>query len=381
MRRTKHDHGNLFGTVLIYEIKKIVLNRFTVITLIILTGYSLIQGVFQAEQMGDYAARTRDLRRAIDGREIDDELLAEMVAAADEYGVFWNESNCTYEGIAGWVRSIVGYGRPLSDYNADAVYQARLVLFRSSLTDAEKAYWYDQEEELKKPIVLHSHDEAQGLNDIILSIPLIMLFVITLFLSQIFAGEVRDRTDPLLRCTQGGWSATYWAKITAAVIVTLCLAVFTSFVSIVTSLVLWGNNGWDAAVQNVLPMVARPMTIGGFVVIQITVALASSILLSVITCFLSECLNNPVAVMTSVFGGFLAILAGVRMVPYNIRPISQILYLLSPMDMDSVTVLYEYRLIGWDGHFLTAWQFVPILYMTIAVVLIVVGRFVYMKRN
>ena len=173
-----------FGTILSFELKKIIRNRFTVITLIILTGYSLMQGVFQAEQTGDYAARTRELRMAIDGREIDDELLAEMVAAADEYGVFWNETNCTYEDLAGWVRKVVDYGKPMSAYDSDTIYQARLssideAMQMEILTEVEKEYWYDQEELVRKPLIWHSSDEAQGLIDIVLSIPLIMLFMIT----------------------------------------------------------------------------------------------------------------------------------------------------------------------------------------------------------
>ena len=68
---------SLFGTLFFYEIKKILKNRFTVILLIVMTVYSLMQGIFQSEQMGDYADRTRELKMAIDGREIDDTLLAE----------------------------------------------------------------------------------------------------------------------------------------------------------------------------------------------------------------------------------------------------------------------------------------------------------------
>ena len=133
---------SLFGTLFFFEIKKILKNRFTVILLIIMTGYSLMQGVFQAEQMDDYAARTRDLKMAIDGRAIDDSLLAEMTEAADEYGVFWNETNCTYQALCDWVRKVVDYGRPLADYNADSVYQIRQDTIREGwelcvLTDGE----------------------------------------------------------------------------------------------------------------------------------------------------------------------------------------------------------------------------------------------------
>ncbi|MBP3277916.1 MAG: hypothetical protein J6M44_03055 [Butyrivibrio sp.] len=377
---------SLFGTLFFYEIKKILKNRFTVVLLIVMTVYSLMQGVFQSEQMGDYADRTRELKIAIDGREIDDSLLAELYDAADEYGVFWNETNCTYEALCDWVRKIVDYGRPIADYDADAIYQIRKDTILEgmglcALTDGEKQYWEEQEVQVAKPLVWHSFDEMYGLFDIVQATPLLMLFVVTLLLSQIFAGEVKDKTDPLLRCTRGGWGATYVAKISAAVVSIFFLTVLFGGISILTSLVLWGNNGWDAMVQNLMPLTSVPMTMGVFFGRQILVAFAACLFLTIATCFLSECLNNPVVVMGAVFGGFLLILAGARQIPMVIRPLSQFLYLLSPIDMASPNVLYEFRLVGFGGHYLTALQFAPILYLVISVVAVVVGYFIYLRRN
>ncbi len=377
---------SLFGTLFFYEIKKILKNRFTVVLLIVMTIYSLMQGVFQSEQMGDYADRTRELKMAIDGREIDDSLLAELYDAADEYGVFWNETNCTYEALCNWVRKIVDYGRPIADYDADTIYQIRKDTILEgmelcALTDGERQYWEEQEAKVSKPLVWHSFEEMYGLFDIVQATPLLMLFVVTLLLSQIFAGEVKDKTDPLLRCTRGGWGATYVAKISAAVVSIFFLTVLFGGISILTSLVLWGNNGWDAMVQNLMPLTSVPMTMGVFFGRQILVAFAACLFLTVATCFLSECFHNPVVVMGSVFGGFLLILAGARQIPMVIRPLSQFLYLLSPIDMASPNVLYEFRLVGFGGHYLTALQFAPILYLVMSVVAVVVGYFIYLRRN
>ncbi len=377
---------SLFGTLFFYEIKKILKNRFTVVLLIVMTIYSLMQGVFQSEQMGDYADRTRELKMAIDGREIDDSLLAELYDAADEYGVFWNETNCTYEALCNWVRKIVDYGRPIADYDADTIYQIRKDTILEgmelcALTDGERQYWEEQEAKVSKPLVWHSFEEMYGLFDIVQATPLLMLFVVTLLLSQIFAGEVKDKTDPLLRCTRGGWGATYVAKISAAVVSIFFLTVLFGGISILTSLVLWGNNGWDAMVQNLMPLTSVPMTMGVFFGRQILVAFAACLFLTVATCFLSECFHNPVVVMGSVFGGFLLILAGARQIPMVIRPLSQFLYLLSPIDMASPNVLYEFRLVGFGGHYLTALQFAPILYLVMSVMAVVVGYFIYLRRN
>ena len=377
---------SLFCTLFYYEIKKIVKNRFTIILLIVIAAYSLMQGVFQAEQMSDYSDRTRELIRAIDSRAIDDSLLDEMTAASDEYGVFWNETNCTYQALCDWVRKIVDYGKPIGDYDADAIYRIRQDTIKEgmelcALTEGEEKYWAEKETQIAKPLIWHSFEEMYGLLDIVQSMSLIMLFVITLLLSHIFAGEIKDKTDPLLRCTRGGWGITYAAKISAAVVTIFLLTVLFGGISIVTSLALWGNNGWDAMVQSLMPLTSEPLTIGAFFGRQILVSFAACLFLTVATCFLSECLNNPVAVMGAVFGGFLLILAGAREIPMVIRPLSQFLYLLSPIDMASPNVLYEFRLVGFGGHYLTALQFAPILYVGISVLAVVVGYFVYLRRN
>ena len=85
--------------------------------------------------------------------------------------------------------------------------------------------------------------------------------------------------------------------------------------------------------------------------------------------------------MGAVFGGFLLILACARQIPMVMRPLSQFLYLLSPIDMASPNVLYEFRLVGFGGHYLTAYQFAPILYLVMSVVAVVVGYFIYLRRN
>lgn len=377
---------SLFCTLFYYEIKKIVKNRFTIILLIVIAAYSLMQGVFQAEQMSDYSDRTRELERVIDGRVIDDTLLHELCESADEYGVFWNETNCTYQALCDWVRKIVDYGKPIGDYDADAIYRIRQDTIKEgmelcALTEGEEKYWAEKETQIAKPLIWHSFEEMYGLLDIVQSMSLIMLFVITLLLSHIFAGEIKDKTDPLLRCTRGGWGITYAAKISAAVVTIFLLTVLFGGISIVTSLALWGNNGWDAMVQSLMPLTSEPLTIGAFFGRQILVSFAACLFLTVATCFLSECLNNPVAVMGAVFGGFLLILAGAREIPMVIRPLSQFLYLLSPIDMASPNVLYEFRLVGFGGHYLTALQFAPILYVGISVLAVVVGYFVYLRRN
>ena len=49
--------------------------------------------------------------------------------------------------------------------------------------------------------------------------------------------------------------------------------------------------------------------------------------------------------------------------------------------MTSESALREYRLIGRSGHYLTALQFAPVLYIAISIALITSGYFIYTNKK
>ena len=249
------------------------------------------------------------------------------------------------------------------------------------LTESEKEYWQVQEKKLSTPIIWHYTEEINGLISTLISLPLIMLFATTLLLSQIFSGEIKDKTDSLIKCTVGGWSATYLAKVTAAFICTLFLNIVIEAISVLTSIFLWGKDTWSIPIQLFMPLTSYSMTIGQFIRAQLIMITATCLLMTAVTCFLSEILKNPVAVMSGVFGSFLIIYIGSNRIPYSRRAVSQLLCLLSPIYMTSGSALCEYRLIGRSGHYLTALQFAPVLYIAISIALITSGYFIYTNRK
>ena len=117
-----------FGTLLFYEFRKILMLRSTQILLIVLATYLIMQVLSQIGQMDDFDIKTQDLQHSIDGRQIDDALIAETAEAAYKLGQpyeCFNETNCTYMGLTGWLRQAVDYGKPLTEYDAELVYQER----------------------------------------------------------------------------------------------------------------------------------------------------------------------------------------------------------------------------------------------------------------
>lgn len=374
-----------FCTILFYEMKKILTARVALFLFIFIAAYSIIQGIFQATQIDDFDIETGDMQHSIVGRPIDDELIAETAEAAYSLGMpfeCWNYSNCTYMKVSSWLKQIIDDNSKLTDYNAESVYQKRDSSVNESmdsmkLTAGEKEFWHAQEENLDKPIIWRFPEGIRGLISIQITLPLIMLFVTTLLLSRIFAGEIEGKTNPLIRCTVGGWGTTYLAKIAAAFICTLFITIVIEAISVFTSFVLWGNDEWNIPIQLFTPLTTYPITIGQFIMVQLVMITATGLLITAFTCFLSGILKNPVVVMGSVFGSILTLYISSNCIPYSRRMPSQLLCLLSPIYMTSESVLSEYRLIGRSGHYLTALQFAPILYLAISAVLTVTGYYIY----
>ena len=112
-------------------------------------------------------------------------------------------------GLTGWLRQAVDYGKPLTEYDAELVYQEREnaiceKMNLMNLSSGEKEYWEKQEDTVSKPFIWNYTNEIEGLYHIMVAVPIVMLFVTVLLLSQIFAGEVKDKTDPLIRCAIRG---------------------------------------------------------------------------------------------------------------------------------------------------------------------------------
>jgi hypothetical protein len=100
-----------FRTIFYYEWKKIWMSRITLVAFVVLFAFSLLQGVMEVR--GNYPDGSIELFQEIDGRTLDDDLLKELHAAADEYGTFWNETNYIYMELCDFVRECVGYARRL----------------------------------------------------------------------------------------------------------------------------------------------------------------------------------------------------------------------------------------------------------------------------
>ena len=108
--------------------------------------------------------------------------------------------------------------------------------------------------------------------------------------------------------------------------------------------------------------------------------LAAAILYTLTAIVLSEVTKNELASMGILVGMNFAFFALSMFVPASPRVLSQALA-MAPMTFISPRFLYEFRLVGLAGHFMPAWQFVPLLYLGISAVLLLVCARHYLGKK
>ena len=373
--RKKHCFADLYR----FELKKILKNKVAVVSFIIFFLFSFIQGVFEVR--GNIDPAVLDKYDTINGRAVDEELMNELLAVTDEVGNVSEEGEA-YTDLRDMVKKIIGAGASFNDLTIDRVYRDRLTSITEGyedarLTEGEIAYWQEREAEIEKPFVFHDSVVMSGVFHGITNYAMIMLFIIAVSLSSIFAYETQRRTDAMIRSTINGIKELYFAKVLAGmtyVMISLVLYVASFLICIGAT---WGFRGMDMSIISYLPFTQMDMTGWQLAGILITVLFLGTMLVSAFALFVSNLSRNSIATMAIVTGVYLGMFAASTVIPMKMRFLSQTLSLL-PSTFISERLVYEYRLIG-SGGYLRAYQVAPVLYIGLTLVLIFSGYLLYKK--
>ena len=181
----------------------------------------------------------------------------------------------------------------------------------------------------------------------------------------------------MIRATINGNAKLYFAKVLAgfSYVMTCLLLIVVGFLTYLGF--RWGFSGMNAAVQVYWPLAAENMSLWKLEGIIIVMLVVFALLLSAFALFVSNLTRNGVATMAIVIGGCLGMFALSTSIPMEHRFVSQIVQLLSPSVISS-RLVYEFRLINM-GKYFTVYEFVPMLYIFLSVLLIVMGYFIYRK--
>lgn len=394
------------GALLKFEIKKIIMKKSTMVTFLILFGIQVLLGIvgsLGSTYVNDVFVETHAERNRIDrehgiamsGRVIDEALLAEV---RENYGGFdwsmegyqwteeYNREVRKYEDLAMRIRRWgSGTGYSFDNMTEEVLYelreQSRESMWSSyELSDAEKAYWTVKDAEVEKPFVYEYALGYEMLTDMqgMYMTCMLMTFFIAISMVTVFAEEHTRKTDQLILCTRLGKGKAYFAKILAGSLVVFIINLFFVVILVAGRFYSFGAEGFDAAIQ-VVAVAAEwysyPLSMGQVLSIMSGLLLLSSVMVAVFSMLLAEVLRNSIGAMAVVVG----LLFAARLVP--IPPYFKVLsqaWNYFPINLLKIdTGFTDLRLVNLFGVQLTSWQFAPILYAVLIVLMVILGSKVY----
>lgn len=394
------------GTLLGYEIKKIIMKKSTVVAFFLLFALQIflaISGSLGSTYVNDVFYETHSERNRIDrehgialsGRAIDDKLLAEVQEAYAK--IDWSNREYMWtDAYKNEVRKYLDFINHLKEWwgssffttdnmNEETLYdlreQSRDSMWEAyELSEQEKAYWREKDAEVEIPF---TYEYALGFELLVdmnggYMTCMLITFFIAISMVTVFADEHTRKTDQLILCTPYGRGKAYFAKILAGSIVVFEVNLLFTVTVVAGKFFSYGTEGFGAAIQAVLaPWYSYSLTMGQALLLMTCLLFLSSVMVAIFAMLLAEILRNSIGAMAVVIGLLLA----ARMIPISpsFGVLSQAWNYL-PINLLKVDQGFlDLRLVNLFGLQLTSWQFAPILYIAVMVLMVFVGEKVYRK--
>lgn len=393
------------GTLIRFEIKKIVMKKSTIAVFVLLFGIQVflaMTGSLGSTYKNDVFVETHAERNRIDrehgialsGRAIDDQLLAEMQEAYADFD--W--SNPDYWWMEEYNQGVrrygdleyrlklwgLGTGHSFDNMSSEVLYDLRAKQRDSmweayELSDAEKTYWQEKDAEVEIPFIYEytlAYDSLIGMQGMYMTC-MLMTFFIGISMVTVFADEHIRKTDQLILCARFGKGKAYFAKILAGSLVVFGVNVLFAGVLLIGRFLSYGTEGFGAVIQLVAPWYSYPLTMGQALLMMIGLLLLSGVMTAVFAMLLAEVLGNSVGAMAVVVG----LLFAARLVPIppSMGVLSQV-WNYMPINMLKVDEGFlDLRTVNLFGLQLTGWQFAPVLYVVMIGLMVLGGSRLYRR--
>jgi len=312
--------------------------------------------------------------KMLDGRAIDDALIKESLDAlySPDY-TQWRR----YDEINDLLWDVKPDYRRSGGMDEKTFYDAWLELVFSSmdslyLTEGERAFWQKQVEKIETPFIYRYNLAWKNiLGNQCLTIALLVVLLLSICLSGMFAEETRLKADQLVLCTKNGRNRTYYAKMIVGVIFGVFSALVLYGVSFGFNFFFYGIKGYGSVLQQIAAASPFPVSVGQAVLILFGLTLLAAVLESVFAMWLSLRLDNHVAGM-AVIVGMMFLTLFVRL-PEHFRVLSQI-WGFFPTNLIAVGRFFDSRLVPFFGKYFTNFQFGVILYSACIVLFVWFGK-------
>lgn len=374
-----------FGTLYIFELKKILGQRLVLVSLLLgvvmIFGWNLLTfsstgyyyNVYDAQdrtverQIGNYGeveALCRDYMRGLSGQLLDDSLMEQLAAGYADSDTGTILSNLDSYSPFAYLNTMLGQdGVTAQSFYRDKV--RRFVVNQEDclLTDKEVDYWQEKASSLG-PFTL---DYAGGWHSMAWDSGLLCQVAVLLSamcLCRLFSEEHRTRTDQLVLASARGKTTAFWARWCAGVSFAAGLTLVFSGVYILVYGGFYGLDGFSTALQlwrqGVAPL---HLSMGGYVLVMLALLVLACVMTVAFVMLLSEWLRSAVLALVVPF-----LLSGITVLGLfqgGGRLVQQITSYL-PFSRVSIATLTDYYLAPFR---LNAIQFSFLLYVLLSLAL------------
>lgn len=395
-----------FGVLYRYECKKLLSRKIVWISFsvciitIVVSLFAPFLGSYYAEGEfidTNYRMQQIDKRysEALSGREINQELLEETIAAyrkiPDVAGMNYTMTEeyqqyaRPYSEIFNFIRRTTGMqtSEVIRSWQPDEndLYAKRQIWLTSSwkdlgLSKGEMDFWREREEQIKTPYVYQEYRVYDIMISSYQTVGLFVWMLLAICLSGIFSDEHTRKTDQIILSSPLGKKKLYWAKIVTGVSFAAISTILLFTFLFVIAICLYGMEGFQAAFQFIYTDNSDNITCGQAVMIAYGNMIIAAVITSVFVMVLSELLRSNIAAVAISTG--LLILNMIVMIPAQYRVLAQIWAWLPWCFLTPWNVFSNYT-ISIFGHYLTSWQAVPMIYMITSVMLAVIGKPIYQR--
>ena len=370
-----------FGTLLGFELKKLLINKVTILMLFLFTG--LLFGITMLEYLviapDDRYVAQREF--ALEGKKLDDIMLKRIEDEAEKYGSLTRiDGNSIYYHLAQYLIRALGTYLNVPDtvsavsttpLTAESFYQNREntleYLFDNFLLEEnEKAFWRSKESEITKPFTWKANYGISAMRRNYGMLITLAMLTIGICLSGIFASESRYRTDALIECTMEGKGTLPLVKILAGELFSLIVSFLLLAAAQLPNILFNGFHGFETACQIIAPFFSYTWTSGKLLLVYTGVYFLASLLIGSIAIVLSKLINNMIAVSGCIC--FTVLLDLFTTIPSEFRILSQIRS-FTPLQVLINSSVMDPRLLRVGQRYLTVFQSAPIIYGVITIVL------------
>lgn len=233
--------------------------------------------------------------------------------------------------------------------NGIGFYERRLEKIKNGLnmdysygnyTEKEKQFWMEKAQSVKTPF-LFGNTETWNLIWNNIGVLFYLLFVISICIAPVFAGEYQNRTDALILTAKFGKTKLIGAKIIAVFLFSVGYTLLCAIISVGSLTAVLGVEGYNLPVQLFSKNSPYDWTVLKAVTVHLGIMLLMAAFIGAFSMLLSARSKNPLVVLAADF----LLLFGTIFIPFskNSRLINWILFLRPVLCVDFEEVLSTYN--------------------------------------